>query len=115
MARPIGEYRERFAILRRTTDKEPTYGQAEGEWSAVGQAWGRWEETGARQDDTGRRARSVADAIITLRGRLDVSGNDRLKKVGTGEVYRVEGVRKTATETICEGFRLTDAKTEPEA
>ena len=114
MANAIGDYKHRFGILRRGTATEPTFGQAVPGWYEVGQAFGAYEETGARQDESGNRARSVADAIITLRGRLDVSGNDRLRKVATGEVYRLEGVRKTDVETICEGFRVTEPKTEPE-
>lgn len=113
MARPIGEYSTRFDVLRRTTDKEPNYGEAEPGWKAVGEAWGWWDETGARIDDTGQRRRSVADVTIGLRGRLDVEGADRLRKVGTGEVYRIEGVRKSDTETVCDGFRLTSPRTEP--
>jgi head-tail adaptor len=114
VANQIGDYSHRFDVLRRSTLKEPTYGEAESGWSAVGFAWGKVEETGARQDDTGNRSRSVADAIITLRGRLDVSGKDRLRKVATGEIYRIDGVRKSDVETICEGFRVTEPKTEPE-
>jgi head-tail adaptor len=110
----IGDYVHRWAILRRVTAKDATYGEAESGWSEVGRVWGAFVETGARQDDTGSRRRSVADAVITLRGRFDVGGNDRLRKVQTGEVYRLEGVRKTDTETICEGFRATEPKTEPE-
>jgi head-tail adaptor len=114
MPRPLGDYSQRFGILRRVTEKDPLYGQAENGWVEVGQAFGEYVETGARQDDTGSRRRSVADATVILWGRLDVSGNDRLRKVGTGEVYRLEGVRKTDTETICEGFRVTEPKSEPE-
>jgi head-tail adaptor len=114
MPRNIGDYLHRFGILRRVTAKDPLYGQAQNGWAEVGQAWGAYEETGARQDDTGDRRRSVADAVITLWGRLDISGNDRLRKVGTEEIYRLEGVRKNDLETICEGVRVTEPKTEPE-
>jgi hypothetical protein len=114
VARPIGDYRELFQILRRVTDKDAAYGQAEAGWLAVGSAYGWWEETGARIDDTGARRRAVADVTIGLRGRLDIGGADRLRKVGTGEVYRLEGVRKSDRETLCDGFRLTTPTTEPE-
>jgi hypothetical protein len=114
VARPIGDYRTRFSILRRVTDKDESFGEAEPGWRAVGEAWGWWEETGARIDDTGQRRRSLADVVIGLRGRLDVDGTDRLRKAETGEVYRLEGVRKSDRETICEGFRATSPKTEPE-
>ena len=114
MARPIGDYRHVFAVLRRAVTKDSVYGQNEPAWTESFRARGSCEELGAHRDDQGNRKRTVADAVITLRGRLAVYGVDRLQKVGTSEIYRIEGVHKTDTETVCTCFRVTEANGETE-
>lgn len=105
----IKRYRTAFLIQAQTTTKDAVYGQAEPTWTDETRVyWGELAEGSGNRKRHAQQIENRAETVVTLRGAVTVSANDRLKVKSSGVVYRIEGVYSDGTDTVVECYRQTE-------
>lgn len=107
---PIGSFKTRVVILRRSASTEVRFGDREESYDPAGEAWAEIDEVGGSKRRGFQQVETRADALVILRGWPDVSAADRLRVKATGLVYRLESIRLGSNETICDAYRLTEGE-----
>jgi hypothetical protein len=100
--KPASNYPYRLRWLVPDKTKNSTTGQMGITHIPNGYLWCNILETNGRVTEEGGAVQKGADCEITIRGYPTVTGEDLLKDVGTGVVYRIDSVRVGSWEMIAD-------------
>src|SRR5947209_2666243 len=102
-----GDYRKRYAWLKRTLTKDATYGQQVETWANSGQVFfGCFEEVSAAEKMAFGVRGAEVDGRIRIRNWPRIQFNDRLQDEETGELWICDGVTRKPDELLIYGHQF---------
>ena len=107
-----GRYNTRMRLHTRSLTKDANTGEeVESFTASATYLWCNVDETNGRREVSYKVRLTGADATISVRQYPDLSALDRLEDVGTGQVWRLDWVRRGTNELVCDAFRWDELET----